>query len=129
MKKIWRKTQKIRIILQKGLFFGIMVVLIKSAWIQYVFAATAGGGEIENPIQSESFEEVLLTIADAVKTIALYLVPVFIVIAGLQFLFAGESEEKIRKAKQTLWWTLIGAAIVVGATTLTSAVINTAQGL
>ena len=106
-----------------------MAIWTESAWIQYVFAAKAGSEGIANPITSGSISEVLIKIAGAVKTIALYLVPVFIVIAGLQFLFAGESEEKIRKAKQTLWWTLIGAAIVVGASTLTSAVINTAQGL
>lgn len=84
---------------------------------------------MEPPIRSRTVAQAVDNIAKAVEQIALYLVPVFVVIAGLQFLFAGESEQKISQAKKTLWWTLIGTAIVVGASTLTSAVINTVQGL
>lgn len=126
MKVLSGKFTKIRTILQKAAVFAI---IIKSAWIQAVFAATQQG-EIPNPISgADSLETVIASVADAASTIALVLAPVFIVVAGLQFLFAGESEQKISQAKKTLWWTLIGTAIVVGASILTNAVINTIEGL
>lgn len=125
MKVLSGKLAEIRSILQKMLVFAI---IIKSAWIQAVFAAQQQG-DIPNPIGTDSLTEVISNVASAARTIALVLAPVFIVVAGLQFLFAGESEQKISQAKKTLWWTLIGTAIVVGADLLTQAVINTIKGL
>lgn len=123
MKVLSGKLAKIRAILQKAAVFAI---IIKGAWIQEVFAQ----GEIPNPISgADSLEAVIKNVADAASTIALALAPVFIVVAGIQFLLAGESEQKISQAKKTLWWTLIGTAIVVGASILTEAVINTISGL
>lgn len=116
------KFGKIRSVLQKAAVFAIM---IESAWIQAVFA-----DEIPNPLRGvSSLEAVIDKAARAASTIALSLAPVFIVVAGIQFLLAGESEQKISQAKKTLWWTLIGTAIVVGADILTRAVINTIKGL
>ncbi|MDO8600592.1 MAG: TrbC/VirB2 family protein [bacterium] len=93
--------------------------------------ARVSAQEVTNPLGDDvtSFADVLENIADEVTTIAPYIAVVFVIVAGLQFLFAGESEEKIRKAKQTLWWTLIGTAILVGASLLTDAVINTVRDL
>lgn len=123
MRVLSKKLAEIRAILHKTVVFAI---IIESAWIQAVFAE----GEIPNPISgADSLETVIANVADAASTIALVLAPVFIVVAGLQFLFAGESEQKISQAKKTLWWTLIGTAIVVGASILTNAVINTIEGL
>lgn len=126
MKVLSGKLAEIRAILQKT---AVLAIIIKSAWIQAVFAATQPGA-IPNPIVgADSLEKVIANVAKAASTIALVLAPVFIVVAGIQFLLAGESEQKISQAKKTLWWTLIGTAIVVGASILTNAVINTIKGL
>lgn len=126
MRGLSRKLGKIRNGLQKAAVFAIM---IESAWIQAVFAATQQSSDIPNPIGTDSLTRVITNVSKAASTIALVLAPVFIVVAGIQFLLAGESEQKISQAKKTLWWTLIGTAIVVGADVLTNAVINTITGL
>jgi uncharacterized membrane protein len=115
-----QKRSPIHTLLQKALVFAI---IIESALIQAVFAA------LESPIKSRTIQEAINNIAKGVETIAWYTAPIFIVVAGIQFLLAGENETKISQAKKTLWWTLIGTAIVVGASKLTSAVFNTAQSL
>ncbi len=59
--------------------------------------------------------EILL---NAVVKVALPVAAIMIIWSGFLFLTALGSEEKIKKARSTLTWTLIGLAIVVGAWTL-----------
>lgn len=120
------KFDKIRNVLQKARFSAILYIISFQA---FFYAHTALADRIESPILGQNFGEVVQNIADQARAAALIIAPIFVVIAGLQFLFAGESEQKVSQAKKTLWWTLIGAAIVVGASLLTEAVINTVIGL
>lgn len=120
------KFDKIRNVLQKARFSAILYIISFQA---FFYAHTALADRIESPILGQNFGEVVQNIADQARAAALIIAPIFVVIAGLQFLFAGESEQKISQAKKTLWWTLIGTAIVVGASLLTEAVINTVIGL
>lgn len=126
MAHLLKKINGIHSALQKAWFSAI--VYIVSFWAAF-YAQKALAETIESPILGQNFGEVVQNIADQARAAALIIAPIFIVIAGLQFLFAGESEQKISQAKKTLWWTLIGAAIVVGASLLTEAVINTVIGL
>lgn len=120
------KLSRICNALQKARFSAILYI---GSFQAFFYAHTVLTDKIESPILGQNFGEVVQNIADQARAAALIIVPIFVVIAGLQFLFAGESEQKITQAKKTLWWTLIGAAIVVGASLLTEAVINTVIGL
>lgn len=126
MARFLGKLSGIRTVLQKARFSAILYIISFQA---FFYAHTALADRIESPILGQNFGEVVQNIADQARAAALIIAPIFVVIAGLQFLFAGESEQKVSQAKKTLWWTLIGAAIVVGASLLTEAVINTVIGL
>ena len=84
---------------------------------------------IENPIISGSFEAVVGLIASLIARIGMVLVVIFIIYSGFLFVSARGSDEQLKKAKQTFMWTIIGAAIIIGAYAIAEAVINFAKKL
>ena len=84
---------------------------------------------IENPINSGTFEAVVAKIAELIARIGMVLVVVFIIYSGFLFVSARGSDEQLKKAKSTFMWTIIGAAIIIGAYAIAQAVINFAQQL
>lgn len=76
---------------------------------------TGGGDELANPLGVKTFGDFITKIFDALQPIILALAVFFIVLAGFQFLTAQGNEEKIKKAKETLFWTVIGVAVAIGA--------------
>lgn len=49
-------------------------------------------------------------------------VVIFLVIAGFMFVTARGNEEQLTKAKTMLFWTIIGAAIIIGANIIAAAI-------
>lgn len=49
-------------------------------------------------------------------------VVIFLIIAGFMFVTARGNEEQLTKAKTMLFWTIIGAAIIVGASLIAGAI-------
>ena len=62
-----------------------------------------------------SFEELICRITCFLQPIAIALAVFMLILSGLQFVLAQGNEEKIKKARNTLKWTVIGIAVVVGA--------------
>ncbi|MBU6415400.1 hypothetical protein KGQ34_04150 [Patescibacteria group bacterium] len=92
-------------------------------------SALADDSQITNPISSSNFQELAGGIAKQLAVIAPSIGIFFIVLGGLQYVLAGDSEEKVKKAHKTLTWALIGTAVVIGAEILVYAVRNTAKQL
>lgn len=91
-----------------------------------------GGGqgtEITNPIQSQNFSELMAKIAETAAKIGLPLVIVFIIYSGFLFVSARGDEEQLTKAKNTFFWAVIGALLVVGAFAIAAAIENFARQL
>lgn len=88
----------------------------------------AQGRGLQNPIDSNNFGEFLEKIAQAITIIGIPLVGIFIIYSGLLFVTARGSEQQIEKAKKTFFWTVVGAALVVGAWAIAKALENLAQG-
>lgn len=84
-----------------------------------------------NPIKSESLEALVKNIAKGIVQLVLVLAPVMIVITGFRLLVAATTgnQNELSKARKLFLYTLIGAALVVGAYAISNAVINFAQGL
>ncbi len=106
--------------LQKVLFFVILGLV-------GFHEVLADDNVIQNPIGSNTFQELATGIAKQLAVIAPSIGVLFIIIGGLQYVFAGDSEEKVKKAHKTLTWALIGTAVVIGAEILVYAVKNTAK--
>jgi len=90
---------------------------------------TARAVTITNPISSNSFADVVKKFAQILVTVGIPLAAIFIVWSGFLFLTARGNDQQLTKAKSTLWWTLVGTAIVVGAYAIASAVVEFAQTL
>lgn len=103
--------------------------------VAFLFMIAGGGvlaqapGEIPNPIHSNDFYDVLMGLAKFAYRIGIPVLTFFIVLAGIMFVAAQGNEEKIKKAKTMLYWTVMGAAIIMGAVTLATIVINFAKSL
>jgi len=68
---------------------------------------------IENPIDADTFEELIENIITFIFNIALALVPLMIVIAGVYFVTAAGNPEQVQKAKGIILYTLIGFIIIL----------------
>jgi heme/copper-type cytochrome/quinol oxidase subunit 2 len=73
----------------------------------------ANGITLQNPLQATEFEDILENIIDFIFNIAIVLVPLIVVIAGILFVTAGGNLEQINKAKTMIIWTAIGFLIIL----------------
>ncbi|MBI2023635.1 hypothetical protein HYT01_03680 [Candidatus Giovannonibacteria bacterium] len=89
----------------------------------------SGGYTIDNWTQSKTFGAVIEKFAALLKTIGIPLITIFLVWAGFMFVTARGNEQQITKAKSLLFWTIIGAILIVGAVVLAEVVVNFAQSL
>ena len=102
----------------------VYVFLVHSA-----FAQTCPPGQICNPIQLGSFEAVIGAIASLLARVAIPLVSIFFIYAGFLFVTARGNDAKLKSAKDVLYYSVIGALIIVGAKIFAEALINFARDL
>lgn len=69
--------------------------------------------EIENPLETESFEDLLNSIVTFIFWIAIAIAPIMIMIAAFFLLTAGGDPKRVDTAKQIILWTVIGLAIIL----------------
>lgn len=86
------------------------------------------GGKIPNPLNSNASsitDFIKIVLKDVVMPLAVTVVVFFVIYAGYLFVTARGSETQISHAKAVLLYTLIGAAILLGASVIADAVKNT----
>jgi hypothetical protein len=71
------------------------------------------GVALTPPIQATSIPEVLGRLANFIFTLALYILPVIIVIAGIFFVTAAGNPEQIEKGKKLIIYGLMGFIIIL----------------
>ena len=83
--------------------------------------------KIENPLGSKNgtLMDFIANVLDAVVLLLSPVVVIMMLYSGLQFVLARGNTEKLGPAKQSLMYTLIGAAIVLGAKGLALVIQNT----
>lgn len=95
---------------------------------------TGGGGGsrfgIRNPLKVDSFTDLLnLVFQNIILPLGTTIVVFFIVYSGFLFVVAQGNEEKLKTAKRTLLWTVIGAAVLLGASVIANVISNTIDQL
>lgn len=100
-------------ILQKYKILSISLLI--TPLLASAASLTGGDNEIGNPIQSNSFEELLNRFFQAINPVVALGAMFFIFLSGYKFLTAQGEPKKIQEAQQMFLWTVIGVAIVVGA--------------
>lgn len=105
-----------------------------------IFAQTPNGGgavpapcdksgKICNPISANSIPDLIQTFLEGALKVGIPVVALAIVYSGFLFVFARGNSEKLSKAKDTLLWTLIGAAILLGSWAIAKLISATITGL
>jgi uncharacterized membrane protein len=93
--------------------FAISLILIFSAPVILLAAEGTPGYELPNPLQAQTFEDLVNGIATWLYTITIPLSAIIILYAAFLFMTSGGDEEKIKKAKRALTWALVGVGIIV----------------
>lgn len=95
----------------------------------YADGITTGRGVISNPINVDSLAEFVNKILDIVVQVGLPILVISVVYVGFLFVSARGSEDGLKRAKSALLTVVIGAAIVLGAFVISSAIQSTITSL
>ena len=87
------------------------------------------GDHLCNPTTGRTLENILNRLVDILFTYGMPFVIIFMVISGFMFVTARGNEEQLNKAKVVLFWTIIGAAVIIGARLIAAAIENFANQL
>jgi len=88
-------------------------ILISSILLLIILPLSVLAVEIKNPLEYDTFGELIEAIIDFIYKIALVLAPLFIVIAGFYFVTAAGNPAQIETAKKIILYTLIGFLIIL----------------
>ncbi|OGI65378.1 hypothetical protein A3A95_00800 [Candidatus Nomurabacteria bacterium RIFCSPLOWO2_01_FULL_39_18] len=81
----------------------------------YLYADTDPSlGKIVNPINTSTIQEFIRVLLEGILKIGIPLVALAVIYCGFLFVKAQGKSEDLTKAKDALWYTLIGAAILLG---------------
>ncbi len=132
-----------------GLVFSIMynnmMKIIKENWykviiISYILVvpffalaqvppAQESSGKIINPIEVDTFDGVIGIFLEGALKLGIPVVAIAIIYCGFLFVSARGNPESITKAKDALLYTLIGAAILIGAMAIAKMISNTVTSI
>ncbi|MEX0910306.1 MAG: hypothetical protein WDZ73_00945 [Candidatus Paceibacterota bacterium] len=98
-----------------ALFSSIFVLGLEA---ERVSAATIGGDgifKVQNPLGVETLGEFVEVILQALVQLGVPVVALGIIYSGFLFVKAQGKPEDIKTAREAFFWTIVGAAIVLGA--------------
>ena len=96
------------------LIFLLAVLPAVSLAYGHNVACNPEGGKICNPISATTLQGFIKTLLEGILKIGMPLIALAIIFCGFQFVAARGNSEKLTKARQSLMYTLIGAAILLG---------------
>jgi len=86
-------------------------------------------GTLPNPLNANTIPEFIASILNIVVQIGVPIVALFIIYSGFLFVKARGNPEELKTAKTAIVWTLIGAAILLGASVLADVIGGTISDL
>ncbi len=116
--------------------FLLSFAAVALSFIPAVVLASGGGddnlcnGGICNPLgETNDLGALILKIVEGIAQVGYYLVVLFVIYSGFKFVAARGNDAKLKDAKQTFLFTVIGAAILLGATLLANVISGTVEEL
>jgi hypothetical protein len=82
--------------------------------------------DFTNPLKWNTIQDFILNIVIFLRTLAILVTPIVIIIAGYFYMSAGGDPEKIEKAKNTLIYAIVGLIIILAAQAIIEAIENVA---
>ena len=92
--------------------------------VSFVFADGTLGSDL-NPLKYDTIQAVLAAILSVVVQVATPFVVLAVIWCGFLLVTARGNPEKIKKAKDALFYTIIGAVLMLGAAVLSSSLSDT----
>lgn len=84
---------------------------------------------INNPLKVDTIQGAIQLFMNAVLRIALPFIIIFFIWSGFSFVLARGNPTKIETAKKMFWYTIIGTLLILGAWTITNAIIGTVNSI
>lgn len=84
---------------------------------------------LDNPLKVNTIAEAVKFFVTTLIKIAIPIIVIFFIWAGFKFVTARGKPEKIKEAKQMFWYTIIGTLLILGAWTITNAIIGTVNSI
>lgn len=118
--------------------------MIQSLWKKYLsvpvtsaillvvpFASVHAQARIPNPLKVDNFLDLVLAVAQAVVAIAIPFAAIAIIFVGFKLVVAAHSgnDGALREAKKMLVYVIIGTVIIVAASAIAIAVVNTVKNI
>jgi len=91
--------------------------------------SSTGGVQIINPISSTSIIELIRKVLEGVIKIGMPVVVLAIIYCGFLFVQAQGKPAEIEKARRSLLYTLVGAAILIGSWAIAQLIADTVKAL
>ncbi len=89
-----------------------------------------GADKLQNPLGSvDNIPDLIAKILEIIMKISMPIIVIMLIYSGFLYVKAMGKPEEIKKAHQTLLWTVIGAAVILGAWTLAEAISGTINQL
>jgi len=111
--------------MKKSLLFIIIcgIVLIVSSLIVQAETIT-----IPDPLQGREIVDIIDSVMSLLAMIGSGVAVIMVIWAGILYMTSGSSEEKVRTAKKTIMWAIIGVAILWSANFIIDAIKYLLQG-
>ena len=84
---------------------------------------------IKNPIKADSVSEVMLKFFQILIELGAVVVTLAIIYAGFLFVMAKGNPEQLKTAKTTLFWTIVGSLVLLGAQVIADIIDSTIKQL
>lgn len=118
-----------RIAMHLGVFVALLALSVGTSAFADEITPGASGKIFTNPIKATSIQEFLKSLLQVVTTIGAVVVVFFIILAGFNYVTARGDEKKIQAATKTFTWTAVGAAVILGAQVIATAIQGTVNQL
>jgi hypothetical protein len=85
--------------------------------------------KLNNPLKVNDIQGAIKYFMNVLIKIALPFIVIFFLWSGLKFILAQGKPDKITEARRMFWYTIIGTLLILGAWTITNAIIGTVNSL
>jgi len=103
--------------------------IIHKVLAQNLGSGGSSSGELKNPIEAQDLLQLLQKLVEVLIEYGVVIAAFFIIYSGFLFVTARGSEEKVKQAKKTFWYTIIGATVVLGAWVIVTVIAETIESL
>lgn len=84
---------------------------------------------LKNPLKIDNIKDAVRFFVNTLIKIAIPFIVVFFIWAGLKFILARGNPKDLEDAKKMFWYTIIGTLLILGAWTITNAIIGTVNSI